>query len=231
LRIEPGHRGHVRPCRRAQLEEIDPAIGVDDKVGDEVGTRGLDQNVDAFRGARAALGVADDPANGVARGDGTGADELLALLQGDISDLARRCIDLIERATGEGIDLHGVDETISDGLHPRGGIGQVHAGGRIGGLRRCLAGREPLQLAGQRQGFRQLHDPHRSGRIGLQFCLRFDVVERDFGWLLQLSAAGKRGSGKQQCRNCAFTESRKAGFEESRLLHDPSSFDQLMELT
>ena len=142
-----------------------------------------------------------------------------------------RCIDLIERAAGEGIDLHGVDEAVAHGLHARGGIGQVDAGGRIGGLGRRFAGREPLQLAGQRQGLRQLHDPHRPGRIGLQFCLRFDVVERDLGRLLKLSAAGKRRSGKQQCRNCAFTESRKAGFKERRLLHDPSSFDQLMELT
>ena len=57
----------------------------------------------------AALGVADDPAHGVAGGDGAGADELLAGFERDVGDLARRGIDLIERAVGEGIDLDGVD--------------------------------------------------------------------------------------------------------------------------
>jgi hypothetical protein len=95
--------------------------------------------VDAFRGARAALGVDDDPANGVARGDGTGADELLALLQGGIGDLTRGRVDLIERAAGEGIDLDGVDEAVADRLHARGGIGQIDPGGGIGGLGRRLA--------------------------------------------------------------------------------------------
>ena len=33
-----------------------------------------------FRRARSALRIADDPAHGVAGGDGTGADELLARL-------------------------------------------------------------------------------------------------------------------------------------------------------
>jgi hypothetical protein len=52
----------------------------------------LDQDVDLLGRARAALGVADDPAHGVAGGDRAGADELLAFLQGDVGDLAGRCI-------------------------------------------------------------------------------------------------------------------------------------------
>jgi hypothetical protein len=39
--------------------------------------------------AGAAFGVADDPAHGVAGGDGAGADELLAGLEGDVGDLSR----------------------------------------------------------------------------------------------------------------------------------------------
>ena len=61
--------------------------------------------------ARSALGVADDPAHGVAGGDGSGADELLARLQRDVGDLPRRGIDLIERARAIGIDLDRVDNS------------------------------------------------------------------------------------------------------------------------
>ena len=83
--------------------------------------------MDLLGGARAALGVADDPAHGVAGGDGAGADELLAVLQRDVGDLARRRIDLIERAAGEWIDLHRVDEAVAHRLDARGGIGLVDA--------------------------------------------------------------------------------------------------------
>ena len=129
------------------------------------GRVGLTRMWTLLGGARAALGVADDPAHGVAGGDGTGADELLALLQGDVGDLARRRIDLIERAAGERIDLHRVDEAVAHRLHARGGIGLVDARGRIGGFRRRLAAGERLQLAGQRQRLRQLHDLDRRRRI------------------------------------------------------------------
>ena len=46
----------------------------------------------------AALGVADHPAHGIAGGDRSGSDQLLASRQRDVGDLAGRCIDLIERA-------------------------------------------------------------------------------------------------------------------------------------
>ena len=78
---------------------IGPPIGVDDEIGDEIGPRWLDQDVDLFGGAGSALGVADDPAHGIAGGDGARAGELLAGLKRDVGDLARRGIDLIERAT------------------------------------------------------------------------------------------------------------------------------------
>jgi len=40
----------------------------------------------------------------------------------NVGDLARRGIDLIERATGEWIDLYRVDKTIAHRLDARGGI-------------------------------------------------------------------------------------------------------------
>ena len=87
-------------------------------------------------GARAALGVADDPAHGVAGGDGAGADELLAGFERDVGDLAGRGIDLIERAVGEGIDLDRVDVAGARRLHARGAIGLLDARARIGRFRR-----------------------------------------------------------------------------------------------
>ena len=77
------------------------------------GRVGLTRMWTCLVGAGAALGVADDPAHGVAGGDRAGADELLALLQGDVGDLARGGVDLIERAWRIRIDLHRVDEAVA----------------------------------------------------------------------------------------------------------------------
>ena len=123
LRILPGDRGHIGLLGRAQLEVIGAPVGVDDEIGRQVRPRRLDEDVDLLGRARAALGVADDPAHRVAGGDRAGADQLLAGLQGDVGDLARRGIDLIERAVREGIDLHGVDVAVAHRLHARGGVG------------------------------------------------------------------------------------------------------------
>jgi hypothetical protein len=108
-------------------------VGVDDEVGHQVGAGRLHEDVDLRAAPDAALGVADDPAHGVAGGDGAGADELLAGLERDVGDLPDGGIDLIERAFDEGIDLHRVDEAVAHRLHARGGIGLVDASGRIGG--------------------------------------------------------------------------------------------------
>ena len=69
---------------------IGAAIGVDDEIGDKVWPGRLDQDVDTLGRARAAFGVADDPAHGIAGGNGTGADKLLTRFEGDIGDLAGR---------------------------------------------------------------------------------------------------------------------------------------------
>ncbi len=104
--ILPRHRGHIGLFGRAQLQQIGASVGVDDEVGDEIGPRRLGQDVDALGRAGAALGVANHPSHGVAGGNRTRADKLLACLQGDVGDLARRCIDLIEGAVGKWVDLH-----------------------------------------------------------------------------------------------------------------------------
>ena len=135
LRILPRDRRHIGALGRAQLHVIGAQIGVDDEVGHQVGAGRLHQDVDLLRRARAALRVADDPADRVASGDRAGADELLAGLKRDVGDLTDGGVDLIERAAGVGIDLHGVDEAVADRLHARGGVGLIDAGRRIGRLR------------------------------------------------------------------------------------------------
>ena len=182
--------------------------------------------------AGAALGVADDPAHGVAGGNRTGADELLAGLQGDVGDLTGRGVDLIERAGREWIDLHGVDEAVAHRLHPRGGIGLRDALLRILRLWRRLAAGHGLQLTRQRQWLRQLDDLHRRRRIGRQHR-RHELVIGDVRRNELLCAAAERGGTDQEpeSRMCGKdAQSRRPGFAERRL-HCPSSFDQLMALT
>ena len=117
LRVLPGHGRHVGRARRAQFEKIGPPIGIDDEVGQKVRPRRLHQDVDTFGGTRAAFGVADDDAaHGISGRNGAGTDEFLTLLEGDTGDLTRRRVDLVEGASGEGIDLHGVDEAFAHRL-------------------------------------------------------------------------------------------------------------------
>ena len=146
----------------------------------------------------AALGVADDPAHGVAGGDGAGADELLARLERDVGDLAGRGIDLIERAVGEGIDLDGVEIAGAGRLHARRAIRLVDARVRIGCLGRCgPSGWKRLELARQRQRLRQLDDLHGLGRIGLKHRLLRRVVVADLGRLPGGRAGAERDGHEQ----------------------------------
>lgn len=65
---------------------------------DQVGPRWFDQDVNPLGRAGTALRVADYPAHRVAGGYRARAHELLALLQGDVGDLACGRVSLIERA-------------------------------------------------------------------------------------------------------------------------------------
>ena len=172
-----------------------------------------------FAAPAAALGVADDPAHGIAGGDGTGADELLARLERDVGDFARRGVDLIERAVGERIDLDGVEIARPCRLNARRAIRLIDARVRIGGFgRRCPSGGKRLELAGQRQRLWQLDDLHGLGRIGLKHRLLRRVVVADLGRLPGGSAGAERNGSKQQ--GCKRGDA-----------HQPSSFDQLRAWT
>ena len=104
--------------------------------------------MDPFTCARAAFGVADNPAYGVAGRDGAGADELLAVLERDVGDLAGCRIDLIECTARERIDLHGVNEAVPDRFYPRRGIGLIDADGGVGGFGCEFPTLDWLQLPG-----------------------------------------------------------------------------------
>src|SRR5712692_8346547 len=97
--------------------------------------------MDLLGDAGFALGVTHDPAHGIAGGDGAGAGELLAGLERNVGDLARRGIDLIERATAEWINLYRVDKAVAHRLDAGGGIGLVDARRGVRGLRRGFAAR------------------------------------------------------------------------------------------
>ena len=186
---------------------------------DQVRSRRLDQDVDALGCARSAFGVADDPAHGIAGGDGAGADELLARLERDVGDLAWRCIDLVERPLGERIDLDRVEVTRARRLHTRFAIGLVDARARIGGLGRLgLRARQRLKLAGQGQELGNLDDLHRLRRIGLQHRPARRVVVGDLRRLPRRRAGAER-------------RSRNQNDGEGREAHQPSSLDQLRAWT
>ena len=64
--------------------------------------------------------------------------------------MPRRGIDLIQRAVGEGVDLHRVDKAAACGLHPGGGIGLLDAQRGIGGLNVSVLPAYRHQLTRQR---------------------------------------------------------------------------------
>ena len=107
--------------------------------------------MDALGRTCSALGIADDPAHGIAGSDRPGADELLAFLQGNVRHLPRRGINLIERARRERIDLHRVDVTITGRLDAGRGIGFFDAFAGVAGLRLRTRAMQRLELAGKRQ--------------------------------------------------------------------------------
>ena len=90
----------------------------------------------------------DHPPYRVACGDGSCADELLAGLERDVSDLSDRRIDLVERTLRPGIDLHRIDKSITHRLDAGRLVGLVDARRRVGRLGRASRLRHALQLAG-----------------------------------------------------------------------------------
>jgi hypothetical protein len=150
--------------------------------------------VDLLGVGRPALGIADDPAHGVAGGDRAGAGQLLALLQGDVGHLSGRGVDLVERALGERKHLHGIHVAAAARLHPGRGIGDIDTLARIARLGRRAGAWHRLELARQRQGLGYFHHLDSFGGIVLQNGGhgRLLVVIADL-WRLERRAGGERG--------------------------------------
>ena len=109
---------------------VGPAIRVEDQVGFDIGPGRLDEDMDAGRAARAADGIADDPAGRVAGGDRTVADQPLAVVECDLGDPSGARIDPVERARAVVIDLNRIEVSLPQGFDPRGGIGRGDPCGR-----------------------------------------------------------------------------------------------------
>src|SRR3546814_20382359 len=85
---------------------IGAPVGRDDHVRGKAGCEGLYQNMHAGTLARAAGGIADDPAHRIPR---RYRHQLLAGLKRDIHDAFGRGIKTVERALGPGLDLDRID--------------------------------------------------------------------------------------------------------------------------
>ena len=117
---------------------------------------GLTQDMHAPRRARAAFGVADDPAHSVARRHGAGRDQLFALLQGEVGHLSGRGVELVERALSEGVDLHGVDVARPGGLHSGAALAmamRVCGSAASAGPKRAVAAGSGLSCPGSGRGW------------------------------------------------------------------------------
>jgi hypothetical protein len=119
-----------------------------------------------------------------------GADELLALLQGDVGHLPGRGVNLVKGALGERKHLDGIDVTGATRLNPGGGVCEIDTLARIAGLGRRSRPRQRLELPRQGQRLRQLDHLHGLRRVCLQDS-RLLVIVAD-QWRLERRAAGQR---------------------------------------
>ena len=165
--------------------------------------------MDALGGASSALRVSDDPAHGVAGRDGPRARELFAGFQGDVGDLARSGVDLIERAVRVRIDLDRIDIARPGRLDARRAIGLVDAGvwvGRLGVRSPCTG--ERLELARQGEQLRQFDDLHRLGRVRLQDGLLRRVVVGISGGFQAVAQAASETEASNRVPSVAMRISR-----------------------
>jgi hypothetical protein len=107
--------------------------------------------VDALGVGGPALGIANDPAHGIASRNRAGSRQLLTLLQGDVGYLSGCRIDLVERTLRERKYLDRVHVAAPARLHSRRGIGEINTLARITRLGRRTGTRRRLELARQRQ--------------------------------------------------------------------------------
>src|ERR1700738_394549 len=110
---------------------IGPAVSRDDDVVHrQVGGDRLDQHVSLTGGPRPALGVPDLPLGRVPGGDRL---QLLAGLEGDVGDVHRGDIELVQRPVAVRVDLDRIDVAGACRFDAGGGVGELDAAGRVAG--------------------------------------------------------------------------------------------------
>ena len=180
--------------------------------------------MDAPGGAAAALGVADNPACGVAGSDRPGSGQAFAGFKRDVGDLAGCGIDLIEGAFAPGIDLDCIVVTIPAWLDAGRRIGILNPAGRRG------CGGTPTRRRPARRNVQRLRAliPQHGGND--RQCRHIGIVA-DLRRLLRRGASGQRSGGKEHGDNGGFAERRGSGCTDRRLLHSPISRDHDIALT
>jgi hypothetical protein len=192
---------------------VGATVGGDDEVRLQVGADRLHEDVDDRVLALAAGGVADHPAHGVA---GRDRDQLLSRLEGDVGDLGRRGVELVERTLGVRVDLNGVDVAVLGRLDACIRVGKLDPLlGLLLVLHLLLLLRDGLELARQRERLRHLDNLHGGLRVRLA-VRRFErraIEDRDLRHAHRRRAGGN-GEGDSDCRPKSGTQA-----------HLPSPFD------
>ena len=188
-RISPGDGGHPGLFAGIEFDQIGPPVSRNHEVRADVGPCGFHEDEDAGVAARAAFGVADDPAGGVARCDRAGARQAFAGFERDGRNLARSRVDLIERTLGPGIDLDRVEIPRLARLDARGRIGIADLGdGCLGHLSAPARGPGGRDMERARPVIGCRHGRCRQGR--------HRVVIGECGRAIAGAAGEKRGSQK-----------------------------------
>ena len=123
----------------------------DDVVHRQVGGDWLDQHVSLTGGPRPALGIPDLPLGRIPGGDRL---QLLAGLEGDIGNVHRSDVELVQRPVAVWVDLDCINVAGTGRFDAGGGVGELDTANRITRLGRgrwSAAARHPLKLAGERQ--------------------------------------------------------------------------------
>jgi hypothetical protein len=137
-------------------------------------------------GARPALGVPDLPLRRVPSGDRL---QLFAGLEGDIGDVYRGDVELVQRPVAVRVDLDRIDVAGACRFDASVGVGELDATNRITVLGRCCrpAARHPLELAGQLQQLGHLNCFDGFGRFRMERCRIVVIDVQNLG-----SAGGQR---------------------------------------
>ena len=134
LRVRPGDRRHGGGWPALERQMIDAAIGRDDEVGAQAGRERLHQDVGARAFSRAAAGIADRPADGVASGNRI---DRLARLKRNIGDALRGRIEAVKHALSKGIGLDRVEVARTRRLEQSSAVRRIDGRRRLRRRRYC----------------------------------------------------------------------------------------------